>query len=505
MTLTFTDIFCGAGGSSIGLTAAGFELKLAANHWQRAIDTHAANFRDAEHLCADVSNYPMRKLPPTDVLWASPICTEISPAGGRKRKTAQLDLLEQGPIEQAGFEKTRATFMDVIRAAEVHRYAAVLVENVTNVATDWELFDWWVQGMQLLGYNCQFTSVSTAHVGDETNPHAPQWRDRLYITCTREGIRLPDVAPRPPAWCQECDEQIHAVQSWRNQRSRAIGKYQQQYDYRCPNRACRHTIVEPYVLPAAAAIDWADLGERIGDRPRPLAASTIKRIQVGLKMFGEPTMITVTHGGDATGRAYPAAFSPLPTRTVKIGDGLASPGYLVPSGGTWRTEPTGLCDPMPARTTRENDAVVCPPFVTVLRNHGTATSVDDALTTVSAGGNHHGLTVPPNTTFRGDHLDGHPRQHHALVIPYRRGATPHGTDRPLSTLATREHHAPASPAAQVEDCRYRMLRPREQLRAQRFPDHYEVTGNVGEQTMQAGNAVSANVAQWLATQVAKVL
>ncbi|HEX3649759.1 MAG TPA: DNA cytosine methyltransferase, partial [Pseudonocardiaceae bacterium] len=45
--LTFTDIFCGAGGSSIGLTAAGFELRLAANHWARAIETHAANFHDA--------------------------------------------------------------------------------------------------------------------------------------------------------------------------------------------------------------------------------------------------------------------------------------------------------------------------------------------------------------------------------------------------------------------------------------------------------------------------
>ena len=36
MSLTFTDIFCGAGGSSSGLVEAGYELKLAANHWPRA-------------------------------------------------------------------------------------------------------------------------------------------------------------------------------------------------------------------------------------------------------------------------------------------------------------------------------------------------------------------------------------------------------------------------------------------------------------------------------------
>ena len=50
-----------------------------------------------------------------------------------------------------------------------------------------------------------------------------------------------------------------------------------------------------------------------------------------------------------------------------------------------------------------------------------------------------------------------------------------------------------------------MLKPREHLNAQRFPDHYDVKGNQGEQTMQAGNAVSANVPQWLGKRVAEVL
>jgi site-specific DNA-cytosine methylase len=96
VSLTYTDIFCGAGGSSIGLTEAGLELKLAANHWDRAIETHSANFTNAEHLCADVSNYDMRRFPRTDILWASPICTENSPAGGRKRRPkGQLDMFEQ--------------------------------------------------------------------------------------------------------------------------------------------------------------------------------------------------------------------------------------------------------------------------------------------------------------------------------------------------------------------------------------------------------------------------
>jgi DNA (cytosine-5)-methyltransferase 1 len=47
---------------------------------------------------------------------------------------------------------------------------------------------------------------------------------------------------------------------------------------------------------------------------------------------------------------------------------------------------------------------------------------------------------------------------------------------------------------ELEDVRYRILGPREHLTAQRFPSDYVVMGNEGEQTMQAGNAVSSNVA-----------
>jgi hypothetical protein len=190
MSLDFTDIFCGAGGSSIGLAEAGLELKLAANHWDRAIETHSANFRDADHLCADVSNYDMRRLPRTRVLWASPICTENSPAGGRKRRPkGQLDIFEEsGHVPGAGMERTRATFHDVIRAAEVHRYDAVIVENVTEAA-DWELWDWWLGGMVLLGYNYQLVSVSSAHVGGEDGARWQQHRLVLKLEKTLPWLR----------------------------------------------------------------------------------------------------------------------------------------------------------------------------------------------------------------------------------------------------------------------------------------------------------------------------
>src|SRR3954453_8957493 len=205
--ITYTDIFCGYGGSSIGPENAGLELQLAANHWSLAIETHAANFPAADHLIADVSNYDMRRLPDSDVLWASPICTELSPAGGRRRKSNnQLSLLEpRGHVPTAALDRTRATFWDVVRATEVHRYKVVLIENVVEAAS-WELFEIWLAAMDHLGYNHQFVSATSAHIGDESNTHAPAWRDRLYIVFTATSLPLPDVRPRPLAWCPDCDE-----------------------------------------------------------------------------------------------------------------------------------------------------------------------------------------------------------------------------------------------------------------------------------------------------------
>lgn len=535
MSPTFTDLFCGAGGSSTGLVAAGLELRLAANHSPIAIETHAANHPDADHLCADIDHYDMRRLPRTDVLWASPICTELSPAGGRRRKNTsagQLAFEEEGAVSRGTLERTRATFWDVIRAAEVHRYQAVLIENVPE-AKDWELFDVWLSAMRTLGYRHQFVSVSSAHVGDQDNDPAPQWRDRIYVVFTREGIPLPDIEPHPLAWCPVCEQDVAAFQSWKKPGARHLGKYRQQYVYRCPNGAkCRHTVVEPYVRPAADIIDWTNLGVRIADRPQhklpPLAANTLRRIRAGLDMLGNRRMLlTVNHGGH-DGRPIPADQAPLAARTAKIGDAL-----LVPAGGTWNTTPTSTGEPMRTRLANPKgfEALVTPPMEAdgafYVKNYGgnarpsdMVRSIAEPFGTITARDGH-ALAVPaqaddafvvtlrrhatpsPVATHPVDAVTAGGR-HHWLVIPYR-NATAKTTGEPLHTLGTVDSAALASPAPVLEECRYRMIQPREQLLAQRFPHDYVVHGTKGEQTMQAGNAVSVNVAQWLGERVMAAL
>lgn len=527
-----TDFFCGMGGSSTGLVEAGFTVKLAANHWDKAVETHSANHPNTEHLCAAIESIDLRYLPRTRFLWASPICTEVSPAGGRRKKGSQLDLFEDhGHVASAAFERTRVTFWEVIRATELFRYDAVMIENVTEAA-EWELFPYWLAAMEALGYESTFMSASSAHLYSDNSAPAPQWRDRIYIAFTKVGMRKPDLEPRPWAWCEKCSDNVQAVQWWKNADSRRIGKYRSQYIYVCP--VGNHGQVEPYVMPAAAAIDWTDLGTKIGERPRPLAAKTMARIRQGAELVASGKFsFSMAHGGRAlpldidgepmktwtTGDTEALALAPwvmgvnhdsarhfdphanaMPTETVKQGRALVSPPdaslLLAAAGNTYDAasgKPGGYLrawpasgDAMRTQTTTGQLGLAVPDeaFVATLRQHSTPESVADPLRTVTGGG-----------------------FHHSLVVPFRRGARPYPAGNgPLSTTATHSQHGVMHGEGQLDlsEWRFRMLRARESANAQRFPRDYIIHGNQGEQQMQAGNAVSVNAARWIGERVMAV-
>lgn len=158
--LTATDLFAGAGGSSEGLEQAGYRVLDAANHWPTAVATHSANHPDTVHHTANLSETDFRIFRPTTLLWASPSCVWHARAGGRKQPPAHVEMArtDQGAVD-------RATAFAVIAAAEVHRYPAVIVENVREF-TAWTLFPWWVDGMRALGYSFQETVINAADVGE---------------------------------------------------------------------------------------------------------------------------------------------------------------------------------------------------------------------------------------------------------------------------------------------------------------------------------------------------
>lgn len=134
--ITVTTLFAGAGGDAQGAEQVpGVRIQLAANHSQLAMRSHAANFPHAEHDVADLSQVEPRRYRRSTILWASPECTKQTKARGVRRDDhPQLDLLHE-PVRDDVVERSRATMFDVHRFAEHHRYEAIIVENVADVAT----------------------------------------------------------------------------------------------------------------------------------------------------------------------------------------------------------------------------------------------------------------------------------------------------------------------------------------------------------------------------------
>jgi DNA (cytosine-5)-methyltransferase 1 len=522
MTLTITDLFCGAGGSSSGAEMVpGVTVRMAANHWRLAVETHSHNLPHADHDVADISQVNPRRYPRTHLLWASPECTNHSQAKGRKSAVdAQPDLFGEVLPDEAA-ERSRATMWDVLRFAEHHRYLGGVVENVVQVR-DWVLWPSWVTGLQNLGYDYHVVYLNSMFAKAAGLP-APQSRDRLYVVFWRSDLRKPDFDrwTRPEVECGSCSTTGKAVQAWKRS-DRQRGRYREQYVWRCAKCAAE---VFPSVLPAASAINWAMPGQRIGDRTYPLADKTRARIEAGLRRYGRPIHLEAAgHTFERPGyfRAWPID-DPFKTMNTSATKGFACPPMLVPTGGSWNEAPALASEPFRTRTTTEAEALACPPFIVPAgSNWGSlARSVEEPFTTRTsrdvdalvqpwptqaivmrnntARGDPGQMTTPVYEPIRTITTTGHQsliRWDH-MVYDYNARETsclqPVAT--PLPTQTTIEGDALLGPEINVEDCTFRMLEPDEIQSAMAFGREYDVLGKRREKIRQLGNAVTPPAAR----------
>nr|WP_203593215.1 DNA cytosine methyltransferase [Streptomyces sp. SID9124] len=461
--MTLTDLFCGAGGSSTGaISVPGVSVRMAANHARHAVDTHQANHPDADHDCADISQVDPRRYPATDILWASPECTNHSIAKGRRRGHGEhLDGLFAASGTDESAIRSRATMHDVPRFAETHNYRAIIVENVVD-AYWWgpeqapgAAFSAWLSSLHAWGYQHRIVWMNSMHAA-AYGPPAPQSRDRMYVVLWRKGERIPnfDKWTRPNATC-DTHGQVRAIQGFKRP-DRRWGRYgrRAQYLWRCPRVECRNSIVEPAVRPASDAIDWTLPAARIGERGRPLAKDTMRRIRAGFEAFAAPLAVPVE--GREGKKAAPAT-APLRTVTTRNETGLALPPYMVELRGG----------------SSSHRAITAP------------------LATVTAGGNHHGLITAPD-----------------LVVPYYSNGHAVPAGRPLPTVTTVDRHGAlyGGQVASVDECRFRMLEPHEYAAAMAFPDTYQLLANTKRtKVLMLGNAVTPPSARDLIAMVTEAI
>lgn len=549
--LTVTDQFCGAGGSSLGAVSAGLEIRLALNHWRRAIDTHAANFPAVDHVCEDISAVDPRRYASTDILITSPECTNHSLAKGARRKNlAQQDLFGGKPVDPS-VERSRATMWDVVRFAEFHRYRIIIVENVVDVRY-WELWDIWLQAMHALGYLHRLVSLNSMHA----HP-TPQSRDRAYVVFWRKGNRAPDLEVRPMAPCTRCGD-VEAVQAWKRNsttgRPNDAGRYKRQYTFTCP--VCRREVA-PYYYAALNAIDWSLPATRIGDRPVKLKPRTLDRIRYGLARYGRTPLVVTTNmttekgrvrsvaepGFTQTGSAINALVAPflvetlfthagekraysaeaaLPTQSTKQSLGVVMP--FLTSTNYFDDRNIPVSDPLHTLTTQTKFGLTVPPYLVTLRGTGdgqmpsTPSGMDEPIGTISAGGIHaaviqgaammtlrnapdlllHELTDPLQTQVASAQQSA-VISRSPFLVQYYGQMQASGAHEGLPTVTGLDRHALIEPGQDldVDDQYFRMLAPHQLQAGMAFPDSYIITGNKREQVRQIGNAVTPPAMTWL--------
>ena len=79
--LTVVDLFCGAGGLSLGFLRTGCDIVVAFDNWNPAVDTYRNNFRD--HISA-LEITQETDVPTTDIIVGGPPCQGFLSAGMRR-------------------------------------------------------------------------------------------------------------------------------------------------------------------------------------------------------------------------------------------------------------------------------------------------------------------------------------------------------------------------------------------------------------------------------------
>jgi DNA (cytosine-5)-methyltransferase 1 len=176
MTIRALDLFCGAGGSSWGAREAGIEIVAAFDLWPLAGETHLVNFPDVQFINGRLEEIELarlkKKLGPIDLIFASPECTNHSPAKGNKPRS----------------EESKNTAFEVIRFAKAFQPRWIVIENVVNMRR-WARYSEFKTELIALGYRLNDQVLNAADFD------VPQSRRRLFLMADKESFP-PKIVPK---------------------------------------------------------------------------------------------------------------------------------------------------------------------------------------------------------------------------------------------------------------------------------------------------------------------
>ncbi len=379
------DNFAGGGGTSTGMEAAfGRPVDIAINHDPEALAMHAMNHPHTQHLCEsvwDVNPIAVTRNQPVALVWLSPDCKHFSKAKGGTPVSKHIRGLAWVGMRWIALCKPRVLMLENVEEFQTWGPLIIGADGTArpDPARKGKTFDSFVRQLRGHGYTVDWRELRACDHG------APTIRKRLFLVARRDGL--------PICW----PDQTHAEP---DDRRVLAGK------------------LAPYRT-AAECIDFDLSAASVFDRPRPLAANTMRRVAKGLwrHVLASPHPFIVGVGGRMGQSPERSVRQPMQTITSKADSCIAQP-VLAPMVVTNTSGHTGagMSSPLPTITTGGHHAVssgVITPFMTEHANSSNQRTMpaDEPLRTQCAQvkGGHFSVVAPTLTPLRGTteaHLDG---------------------------------------------------------------------------------------------------
>lgn len=436
------DLFCGAGGTTTGFVMASngcAKVIACVNHDPKAIESHWKNHPEVKHFEEDIrtldlteltnvvkfqqSIYPDAKL----ILWASLECTNFSKAKGGQPRDADSRTLAD--YLHRYVDAINPDYIQIENVVEFMSWGP-LDENGKPVSRK-NGCDWmrWKREMCEHGYVDEWKEMNSADFGAYTS------RNRLFGIFAR-----PDL---PICW----PDPTHSKKAAANG-SMFVG-------------------LKPW-MPVKHVLDFADEGESIFTRKKPLSDKTLERIYAGLVKFvakGDTSFLTKYFSGRPSGKVS-STNDPAPTVTTFGGNTLVQPVSLLKYNSTDKNgkhTPPSIEEPCPVVAAQSRLGVIQGEFLQHYYGNGFATSTNDPCPTLTTK-ERCGLVQPEffldkhyNST-QNQSIDQPagtvmPNDKHRLVeavpfvMPTSYDNSPKSVDGPATTIqASRRHHYLVNPS-----------------------------------------------------------
>ena len=488
--LLYIDLFCGAGGTSTGVEYAQLHGEKCAkviacvNHDPNAILSHAANHPDTLHFTEDIRTLDltelvehlqkMKKQYPDAfvVLWASLECTNFSRAKGGQPRDADSRTLAEHLFRY--IEAIRPNWIQIENVEEFMMWGE-LDENGKPVSKD-QGSDYlrWVHKVQSYGYDFDWRILNAADFGAYTS------RKRFFGQFAQKGF---PIAFPIPTYAKNGDEGglFSCYHKWK---------------------------------PVREVLDFADEGESIFGRKKPLCEKTLERIYAGLIKFVAgmsqkdfAAFIVKYNSMNSSGHyTAPSIDEPCPTVACQNRLGIAQVSFLSKQfSGNPGDKNISVDGPAGTITTKDHHALVGAEFMSQYYGNGFNTSVDDPSPTVTTKDRISLIRcflMNPQFTSKGGSVD---KPCFTLIarmdkMPPYLVCTEQGKvgiaifeDDSNMTRKIKDFMA----IYNIVDIKMRMLKVSELKKIMGFPEDYVLIGTQSEQKKFIGNAVEVNMSRVL--------